>query len=425
MVNYFNNDSYEWFADRIALSSLAREVGTPCYVYLKQAILDNWWSFEKAFQGYPHKINYAVKANSNLSVLNIFKQLNSGFDIVSYGELQRLLKINCSPQKIVFSGVGKTTEELEAVTKLGIDCINLESKEELFKLNDIAVRLATKINIAFRVNPDVDVGTHPYITTGIKHNKFGVSIKEARGLYKIAKKLSGVKIKGISFHIGSQILNLTPFSIAIERVLLLINNLQKDSIWLEHVNVGGGLGVCYQPVPVSAYNKLQLIPNITEYVELLLSKLNTTNLKIYIEPGRSLVANAGILLTTVKYIKPAASNKYFAIIDAGMNDLCRPSLYGAWHDILPVKCKLNSVSVRCFDIVGPVCESGDFLGKDRNLSLEVNDILMINTVGAYGFSMSSNYNTRPKPAEVMVDGDKYKIVRNREEVKDLFALESI
>ena len=416
MPHYFNHNNQEWFADQVALSRIAKEVGTPCYVYVKQALLDNWSSFTQAFKGYPHRINYAVKANSNLSVLNIFNKLNSGFDIVSIGELERLLAVNCLPQNIVFSGVGKSVEELKFAVKLGIDCINLESEAELFKLNEIALQLATKANIAFRINPDVNVNTHPYISTGIKENKFGVSIKTALDLYKVAKKLPGIIIKGIAFHIGSQILNLHPFSIAIDKILKIIDALKEESIILEHINVGGGLGVCYQN---------EKLPNISQYVDLLLNKLLLTNLKIYIEPGRSLVANAGVLLTTIQYIKSADNDKYFAIVDAGMNDLFRPALYGAWHQIVPIKCKKFDVPVRRFDIVGPVCESGDFLGKNRDLSLETDDLLMITTAGGYGFSMSSNYNTRPRSPEIMVEGDKYKIVRSREKITDLFALEYI
>ncbi len=416
MQNYFNHNNQEWFAEQVPLSRIAKEVGTPCYVYVKQALLDNWLNFTQAFKGYPHRINYAVKANSNLSVLNVFNQLNSGFDIVSIGELERLLAVNCLPENIVFSGVGKSVEELKFAVKLGINCINLESEAELFKLNEIALQLATKANIAFRINPDVNVDTHPYISTGIKENKFGVSIKLAINLYKIARELPGIRIKGIAFHIGSQILNLNPFSMAIDKILKLINDLKRESIILEYINVGGGLGVCYQN---------ETVPNIAEYVDLLLNKLSSTNLKIYIEPGRSMVANAGVLLTTIQYIKSADNGKHFAIVDAGMNDLFRPALYGAWHEIVPIKCKNSDVPIRRFDIVGPVCESGDFLGKDRDLSLETDDLLMIATAGAYAFSMSSNYNTRPRSAEIMVEGDKYKIVRSREKITDLFALEYI
>ncbi len=420
-MDYFRHNNQEWFVEQISLAVIAKEFGTPCYVYSKAALINNWNAFDEAFKKEPHQIHYAVKANSNIAILNIFAKLNSGFDIVSAGELERVLAANGIAKNVVFSGVGKTTEELFMALQAGVGCINVESEAELLRLNDIAIKLEIKANIALRVNPDVDSKSHPYITTGLKESKFGVGIIEANELYKLASKLSGIKIKGIAFHIGSQITSVSPFLEAIDKVLELINSLKKINIIIEHIDVGGGFGVIYQN---------EALPTIQEYVQALLSKLQSTNLFIHIEPGRAMVANSGVLLTKVEYIKKSqfnsqSSDQYFAIVDAAMNDLIRPALYEAWHDIINVNFKSNNIPVHSYDIVGPICETGDFLGKNRSLALEANDLLMVRSVGAYGFSMSSNYNSRPKPAEVMVDGNKFHLIRARENLKELFKLEQL
>ncbi len=423
-MNYFKHNDNEWFVESVSLNRIAAAVGTPCYVYSKQAVIDNWYAFDRAFNNYPHQINYAVKANSNLAILNLFTSLNSGFDIVSMGELRRVLATNCNPEKIIFSGVGKSTAELTYALKIGIGCINVESGSELIRINNLAIELNIIANIAFRVNPDVDAKSHPYISTGLKENKFGVSMLEAKDLYLMASTLPAINIKGVAFHIGSQITSLSPFLDAIDKILVLIHDLKKINIILEHINIGGGPGVVYQK---------ELLPTIQEYIQALMRKLKVTNLQVYIEPGRAMVANAGILLTTVEYIKKIQSDnksinsieKYFAIVDAAMNDLLRPSLYNSWHDVINVNIKSNKVLLNLYDIVGPICETGDFLAKDRYLALEAHDLLMVCTAGAYGFSMSSNYNSRPKPAEVMVDRDAFQVVRERESFEELFRLETI
>lgn len=421
MNNHFTHNNQEWFVESLSLHAIAKQFGTPCYVYSKAAILENWYTFDKAFNNYPHQINYAVKANSNIAILNLLTTLGSGFDIVSIGELERVLVTKCLPEKIVFSGVGKTTQELSYALRAKVGCINVESKSELMRLNNMAVNLTIKANIAIRINPNVDAKSHPYISTGLKENKFGVSINEAKELYLIASQLPGIKIKGISFHIGSQITSLTPFLQAIDQILGLIADLRKIDITLEHINVGGGLGVVYQD---------ELIPSIQEYILAIINKLKSTNLAVHIEPGRAMVANTGILLTRVEYIKKFSSDdnskrQYFAIVDAGMNDLFRPALYDAWHNIINVNIKPKQASISKYDIVGPVCETGDFLGKNRDLSLEEGDLLMVCTAGAYGFSMSSNYNSRSKAAEIMVDGDQFKVIRERESLQELFKLERL
>lgn len=409
-------DDKQWFIDKIALVDIAKQFGTPCYVYSKQAFIDKWREFDSAFSDYPHQICYAVKANSNLSILNIFAKLNSGFDVVSIGEIERVVKAGGLPEKIIFSGVGKTEEELFMAVQLNIGCINIESRSELLRLNNIAISLNKTINIAIRVNPDVAINSHPYISTGKSCNKFGVNISEVKTLYALAKKLPGIKIFGIAFHIGSQIVSLEPFLQAVDKILELIEYLNSIDIKLEHINIGGGLGVMYNN---------ETVPTPTEYIRVLLKKLAKTKLTIYIEPGRSLVACAGVLLTKVNYIKKQDfQDKYFAIVDAAMNDLLRPSLYDAWHNIVPIIIN-NTINAAIYDIVGPICETGDFLGKDRKLAIKEQDLLLIKDVGAYGFSMSSNYNSRPRAVEVMVDGDSCYLIRQRESVQDLFNLEII
>ncbi len=414
-MDYFKLNNYEWFAEDVSLCTIAKEVGTPCYVYSRAALENKWHAFDKAFNNYPHQINYAVKANSNLAVLNIFARLNSGFDIVSGGELERVLKANGNPEKIIFSGVGKTIDELTKALQVGIGCINVESEAELLRLNEIAINLGKKATIAFRVNPDVDPKSHPYISTGLKENKFGVSILEAKTLYQQASKLKGIKIQGLAFHIGSQITSLEPFLEAIDKVLELNQDLNRMGIAISHLNLGGGLGVCYHA---------EMPPTPSAYVSALLAKLQQTDLVIHIEPGRAITANAGVLLTRVEYIKKQElKDRYFAIVDAAMNDLLRPALYEAWQDIVPVKLRHNETTLYNYDIVGPICETADFLGKDRSLFLEPNDLLMICSAGAYGFSMSSNYNSRPRVAEVMVDNNNFYTIRPREDLTELMKTE--
>ena len=409
-MNYFWLNNNEWFVEQVSLATIAKEVGTPCYVYSKTALLENWYAFDKAFNNYPHQINYAVKANSNLTILNTFAKLNSGFDIVSIGELERVLMAKGQPDRVVFSGIGKTSEELSRALQVGVGCINIESEAELLRLNQLAINLGKVAKIAIRVNPNIDAKSHPYISTGLKENKFGISIVKAKELYQLSNKLSGIQIDGITFHIGSQITSLSPFLMAIDHILELINALHAMGIKIFHINVGGGLGVAYRE---------EIIPLPQEYVAALLLKLKSTNLTIYIEPGRAIVANAGVLLTKVEYIKQQ-EEKHFAIVDAAMNDLLRPALYGAWHDIIPVTSTSGAVDQKIYDIVGPICETSDFLGKERSLSIMDNDLLMVCSVGAYGFSMSSNYNSRPRAVEVMVDGEKFYVIRTRESVTDLF-----
>ncbi len=419
----FQQRDHSWYIEAVSLNAITAAIDTPCYVYSKAILEQQWYAFNTSFQNQPHQINYAVKANSNLAILNILAKLGSGFDIVSEGELQRVLKAGGLPEKIIFSGVGKTVRELKMALEAGIGCINIESKAELERLNELAIALQKKAAIAIRVNPDVDSQSHPYISTGLQENKFGVNITEALELYQQASTLSGIHIQGITFHIGSQITTLSPFLEALDKILVLIEKLKKLGITFSHLNVGGGLGVCYQN---------ETPPTPKEYVDAIVAAVQqklrhkAADLTIHIEPGRAIVADAGVLLTRVQYIKTQGSLKSFAIVDAGMNDLLRPALYNAWQDIVPVNTKLNpAVPARLYDIVGPVCETADFLGKDRLLSLEAGDLLMIRHAGAYGFSMSSNYNSRPRAAEVMVDGDRFQVVRPRENAQDLWASEII
>ena len=415
-MDYFFYNNKDWFAEGVSLVAIANDISTPCYVYSKAALLHKWHEFNNAFIDYPHQINYAVKANSNLAVLNVFAQLNSGFDIVSIGELERVLKAGGRPENIIFSGVGKTMEELSIALQLGIGCINIESQSELLRLNKIAVNIGKVAKISIRVNPDVDSNSHPYIATGLKENKFGVSILEAKKLYSLSNTLSGIDIIGVAFHIGSQITSLAPFLQAIDKVLELIKYLYSININIKHINVGGGLGINYT-------GEETILPK--DYVVAVLSKIKSTNLPVYIEPGRALVAQGGILLTKVEYIKKQDfTDKYFAVVDAAMNDLLRPALYRAWHNINPITVSSN-IDPSLYDIVGPICETADFLGKYRYLSIKENDLLMVSDVGAYGFSMSSNYNSRPRAAEVMVDGNKFYVVRTREKISDLFKDEII
>jgi diaminopimelate decarboxylase len=417
-MDHFKIHKNEWFIEDVALSHIAKCVGTPCYVYSKTLLEETFAAFNCTFNGYPHQINYAVKANSNLAILNTFAKLGTGFDIVSLGELKRVLKAGGNPKKIVFSGVGKTTEELTAAVTLNIGCINVESKAELSRLEAIAASLHKPINVALRLNPNIDPQSHPYISTGLEENKFGIPFKDALKLCLLLKKSNYLHLQGLAFHLGSQMTTITPIIEATTKILSLITTLKQHDIWLNFLDIGGGLGVCYhQESP----------PTPQEYIAAVLALVKPAQVTLHIEPGRALVAKSGVLLTRVEYLKNnIPSNKHFAIVDAAMNDLLRPALYNAWHNITPIQVQHNSSTPQYrYDIVGPVCETGDFLGKDRLLALAENDYLMIKTVGAYGFSMSSNYNTRPRAVEVMVQGKTFQVIRARETVEDLFANETL
>lgn len=413
-MTYFSYRNQQLFIENINVHTIAEQYGTPTYIYSRAALEKQWLAFDQAFANHAHLICYAVKANSNLAVLNLLARLGSGFDIVSVGELERVLAAGGNPKKIVFSGVGKQTHEIKRALEIGILCFNVESAEELQRINQIAHALNKRAPISLRINPNVDAKTHRYIATGLKENKFGIDIGEAKQLYLQAATLKNLEIIGIDCHIGSQLVQLEPFIEALDHLLQLIDDLAKNGITIQHVDLGGGLGVTYHnetpPTPEALINAI-------------LQKVQQRNLTLILEPGRSIVANAGFLLTRVEYLKHA-SHKNFAIIDAAMNDLLRPALYDAWHNILPAMQRDNAPT-KIYDIVGPVCETGDWLAKDRQLHLQQNDLLVIQSVGAYGFILSSNYNSRPRAAEIMIDNDKAYLVRKRETVADLFALETI
>jgi diaminopimelate decarboxylase len=413
-MDYFNYRNGSLYAEDVNLITLANTYGTPCYVYSRATLERHWHAFDKRLQNGPHLICYAVKANSNLAVLNILARLGSGFDIVSGGELERVLRAGGQPDKIVFSGVGKTVAEMRRALEVGIRCFNVESESELRRLNQVAGEMGKMAPISLRVNPDVDAKTHPYISTGLKENKFGIDVNIATEVYVEAAALPNLKIIGIDCHIGSQLTQMAPFVEALQRVIRLVEILANLGIHLQHIDIGGGLGVRYCD---------ETPPEPEQYVQALNQVLDNKPYEIILEPGRAIVANAGILLTKVEYLKKAA-NKYFAIVDAAMNDLLRPAMYNAWQEILPVQARPNE-PMQNYDIVGPICETGDFLGKNRKLALREGDLLAVRTCGAYGFTMSSNYNSRPRAAELMVDGERVTIVRQRETIDDLLALETI
>jgi len=400
------------YAEEQPVAQLAERFGTPLYVYSRGALEAHYNAFDEAFGEHPHRICYAVKANSNLAVLNVLARCGAGFDIVSGGELERVLRAGGDPDKIVFSGVGKTAEEMASALRAGIHCFNVESAAELELLNLVAGELDCVAPISIRVNPDVDAQTHPYISTGLKENKFGVDIQKAPALYQRAAELPHIAVRGIDCHIGNQLTRLDPFEDALERVLKLLGELQNLGIEIHHLDLGGGLGVTYRD---------ETPPPPADYVAALLKHI-PGELPVHIEPGRSIAANAGLFLTQVLFLKPT-EHRNFAIVDGAMNDLIRPSLYAAWQDIVPVT--PHEADCRDWDIVGPVCETGDFLGKDRALALEPGDLLAVRSAGAYGFAMASNYNSRNRPAEVMVDGDQAFLVRARESLEDQLRLESL
>lgn len=407
---YRNNELY---AEEIPLKEIVAHWGTPCYVYSKATLTRHYQVFDQAFQHHPHQICYAVKANSNIAILNLLAKLGSGFDIVSQGELERVLVAGGKPNRIVFSGVGKLISELERGLEVGVGCFNLESESELYRLNEVAKRLGKIAPISFRVNPDINVDTHPYIATGLKENKFGIEYSQALPLFKQAQLLPNVEIVGVGYHIGSQLTQVQPLLDAFDRIYELLGLLRQEGIKLRHLDIGGGLGVKYgQEQP----------PSPAEYLSAILQRLTNDQIEVIVEPGRSIAANAGLLVTRVEYLKKT-SHKNFAIVDAAMNDLLRPSLYDAYQEILPLNIKDGPREK--WDIVGPVCETGDFLGKERRLALTEHDLLAIRTAGAYGFTMSSNYNSRPKVAEVLVDGDQMFLIRRRENYSDLYSHENL
>lgn len=415
-MSHFSSFHYrdnQLFAEEIPLTAIAAEFGTPCYVYSSTAIRTAYQAFARAFGQRQHLICYAVKANSNIAILNLLARLGSGFDIVSGGELQRVLKAGGDPQKTVFSGVGKTSEEMRAALAAHILCFNVESEMELLALNEIAEQMGKTAPVSLRVNPDVDANTHPYISTGMKENKFGIPAAEAQRIYTLAQQLPNIQVSGLDCHIGSQLTEIAPFIEAAHKMLDLLARLQTKGIAISHLDLGGGLGVRYdQETP----------PSIEEYVKALCTATENHPQQLIIEPGRSMVGNAGLLLTRVHYLKHTPQRN-FAIVDAAMNDMLRPALYQAYHSILPVNKRAGET--KAYQVVGPVCETGDFLGHDRNLAPEKDDLLAVMSAGAYGMSMSSNYNTRPRAAEIMVDGSSVHLIRARETVEDLYALEKL
>jgi len=413
-MDYFNYRDNELYAEDVSVKQIVQDVGSPCYIYSRATLERHWKAFDDSLAAHEHLVCYAVKANSNLAVLNVFARFGSGFDIVSAGELLRVLKAGGDPAKVVFSGVGKKRDEIQLALEKGIQCFNVESAAELSIIDEVAAAMGVMAPIALRVNPDVDAGTHPYISTGLKENKFGIDIDIAPDLYRRASAMKNIAIKGVACHIGSQLTEVTPFLDALDRVMALVKQLAESGIELAHLDLGGGLGICYQD---------EKPPQPAEYIKAILARLGKNKMPIHIEPGRAIAGNAGILVTTVEYLKHT-EHKNFALVDAAMNDLIRPSLYSAWQDIIPVT-KGSDVSSQKYDVVGPVCETGDFLGKDRELSIVAGDLLAVRSSGAYGFTMSSNYNSRPRVAEVMVDGDQFYVVRKRETFEDLIRGEAV
>lgn len=401
-------------AEDVPVRKLANHYGTPLYIYSRATLERHWRAFDEALANQQHLICYAVKANSNLAVLNLFARMGSGFDIVSVGELERVLAAGGSPDTIVFSGVGKRRDEMQRALEVGIHCFNLESEAEIELLDSVAAEMNVIAPVSVRVNPDVDAKTHPYISTGLKSSKFGIAIEHVREVYQQIAGLKHLEIIGVDCHIGSQLLEIAPFVDALKRVLLLVDDLRKDGIKLKHLDLGGGLGIPYRD---------EIPPSPAEYAAAIAKVMSGRLLKVILEPGRAIAGNAGILVSKVEFIKQGEA-KSFAIIDAAMNDLMRPALYQAWQQIVPVIERSDSETA-VYDLVGPICETGDFLGKDRTLAIKANDLLAVRSAGAYGFSMSSNYNSRPRCAEVMVDGDKHYLVRERETLSSLFNNESV
>lgn len=412
-MEHFHRRKGALYAQGYACTQLAEDYGTPLFVYSREALESAWQQFADALEHHPHLICYAVKANSNLAVLNVLARMGSGFDIVSGGELKRVLAAGGKPESIVFSGVGKTAQELTEALEVGIRCFNVESGAELDRLADIAAALGVVAPVSLRVNPDVDAQTHPYISTGLKENKFGINMLDAVDVYKRAAKMPSINVQGMDCHIGSQLTKIEPYRDALARLIALVEQLESHGIVLSHLDVGGGQGICYEDeTPL----------DIDEWARCVIDAIGDRKLEILVEPGRFIAGPAGILLTRIEYLKNN-EDKHFAVVDAAMNDLIRPALYSAWQSIEAVEPR--EVAPKNYDVVGPICESTDFLGKDRPLSIEQGDVLAVMQAGAYGFVMSSNYNTRPRAAEVMVSGDEAYVVRERENVEDLFADESL
>ncbi|MDO6748398.1 diaminopimelate decarboxylase [Gilvimarinus sp. 1_MG-2023] len=412
-MSFFTECSGELYVEDVRLNDIAEQYGTPAYVYSRAAFTQHYLAYAQALGQHPGMICYAVKANSNIALLNLLARLGAGFDIVSGGELERVLTAGGDPKRIVFSGVGKTAQEMRNALKVGIYCFNVESEPELELLSRVAEAEGLTARISLRVNPDVDAGTHPYISTGLKENKFGIDIERAPEVYRRATELPGIEVHGVDCHIGSQLTELPPFLDALARLLVLIDSLAEQGINIRHLDLGGGLGVTY---------KDEQPPAVGDYMDALKDKIGDRNLALMFEPGRSIAANAGVLLTKVLFLKPTEAHN-FAIIDAAMNDNIRPALYQAWQDIRPLKRRTGHALT--WDLVGPVCETGDFLGKDRDLVLEEGDNLAVMSAGAYGFTMSSNYNTRARACELLVDGDQVHVIRERESFVDMIRGEHV
>ncbi|MFF7862515.1 diaminopimelate decarboxylase [Pseudomonas monteilii] len=412
-MNAFNYRDGELFAEGVALSAIAEQFGTPTYVYSRAHIEAQYRSYTDALQGAEHLVCFAVKANSNLGVLNVLARLGAGFDIVSGGELERVLAAGGRADRVVFSGVGKTRDDMRRALEVGVHCFNVESTDELERLQVVAAEMGKVAPVSLRVNPDVDAGTHPYISTGLKENKFGIAIADAEAIYVRAAQLPNLEVVGVDCHIGSQLTTVEPFLDALDRLLVLVDRLAECGIHLRHLDLGGGVGVRYRD---------EQPPLVADYIKAIRERVGTRDLALVFEPGRYIVANAGVLLTRVEYLKHT-EHKDFAIIDAAMNDLIRPALYQAWMGVSAVKPRAGEG--RAYDLVGPICETGDFLGKDRVLNLAEGDLLAVQSAGAYGFVMSSNYNTRGRCAEILVDGDQAFEVRRRETIAELYAGESL
>lgn len=412
-MDYFDYNDNQLFAEDVSVQSLAEQHGTPCYIYSRKTLERHWHAFNDAFGDHQHLICYSVKACSNIAILNVFARLGSGFDIVSVGELERVLKAGGDPKKVVFSGVGKRVDEMQRALDVGIRCFNVESEAELERLNTVASEMGKVAAVSIRVNPDVDAQTHPYISTGLKENKFGIDVNKVEAVYERAALMENIKVEGIDCHIGSQLTELSPFMDALERVIALAERLQEKGIEIHHLDLGGGLGVRYDD---------ETPPLPSDYTKALFTNEKLKNYEVLIEPGRAIAANSAILVTQVEYLKHS-DEKNFAIVDAAMNDLIRPSLYQAWQAIIPVTQTENAS--QAYDIVGPICETGDFLGKNRALELQQGDFLAIRSAGAYGFTMASNYNTRPRTVEILVDGSDVHVIRERETIESLFANETL
>ncbi|QLB12149.1 diaminopimelate decarboxylase [Bisgaardia hudsonensis] len=414
-MDFFQYKNNQLMAENLLVSQIVKEYGTPAYIYSKATLVRHWNAFNDALGEHPHLICFAVKSNPNIAILNIMATLGSGFDIVSQGELERVLVAGGDPKKVVFSGVAKSVTEITRALEVGIRCFNVESLSELYRINDIAKKLGKKAPISLRVNPDVDAHTHPYISTGLKENKFGVTVERAREVYNIAKQLEYIEIEGLDCHIGSQLTELQPFLDATDRLVILIKQLEQDGIQLKHLDLGGGLGVTYTD---------EKAPLPSEYAKTIFEKLKGyENLEIILEPGRAITANAGILVTKVEYLK-TNEERHFAIVDAGMNDMLRPALYQAYMNIIEVDRSLER-ETRIYDVVGPICETSDFLGKQRQLAIAEGDFIAQRSAGAYGASMASNYNSRPLAIEIMVDDDKSHLIKRRASFEELWRLEAL